>query len=137
MIISQQRPDYNQFFIEIKNRIRTAQYEAMKSVNKEMIQLYWDIGKQITEKQNASGWGKAIVETLSKDLQNEFPGIKGFGTCNIWYMQQFYSEYQDNENLVIMSKCKDIQEKQFYILATKKFGWTKDVLIHKIDCSTI
>ena len=137
MIISQQRPDYNQFFIEIKNRIRTAQYEAMKSVNKEMIQLYWDIGKQITEKQNASGWGKAIVETLSKDLQNEFPGIKGFGTRNIWYMQQFYSEYQDNENLVIMSKCKDIQEKQFYILATKKFGWTKDVLIHKIDCSTI
>ena len=141
-----QPTDYNQFFIEIKNRIKTAQYEAMKAVNKEMIQLYWDIGKQITEKQNALGWGKSIVETLSKDLQKEFPGIKGFGTSNLWAMAQFYSEYQGNEflqplvgeiswtkHLVIMAKCKDIQEKQFYILATKKFGWTKDILIHKIE----
>ena len=146
MTILQRPTDYNQFFIEIKNRIRTAQYEAMKAVNKEMILLYWDIGKQITEKQDALGWGKSIVETLSKDLQREFLGIKGFGSRNIWYMQQFYSEYQGNEilqplvaeiswtkHLVIMAKCKDIQEKQFYILATKKFGWTKDLLIHKIE----
>ena len=140
---------YGQFFIEIKNRIRSAQYEAMKAVNKEMIQLYWDIGKQITEKQNALGWGKSAVEILSKDLQKEFPGIKGFGTRNIWYMQQFYAEYQGNEflqplvgeiswtkHLVIMTKCKDIQEKQFYILATKKFGWTKNLLTHKIELKT-
>jgi len=140
---------YSQFFIEIKNRIRSAQYEAMKVVNKEMIQLYWDIGKQITEKQNALGWGKSAVEILSKDLQKEFPGIKGFGTHNIWYMQQFYAEYQGDEflqplvaeiswtkHLVIMTKCKDIQEKQFYILATKKFGWTKNLLTHKIELKT-
>jgi len=141
----QQQKDYNQFFIDIKSRIRAAQYEAMKSVNKAMIQLYWDIGRQITEKQKVLGWGKAVVETLSKDLQKEFPGIKGFGERNIWYMQQFYAEYQGNEFLqplvaeiswtkhtVIMTKCKNFQERQFYILATKKFGWTKDVLIHKI-----
>lgn len=138
--------DYNHFLIEIKERIRSAQYEAMKAVNKEMIQLYWDIGKQITEKQQASGWGKAVVETLSNDLQKEFPGIRGFGTTNLWAMAQFYSEYQSNEilqplvgeiswtkHLVIMTKCKDIQERQFYILSTKKYGWTKDVLIHKIE----
>lgn len=138
--------DYNHFLIEIKERIRSAQYEAMKAVNKEMIQLYWDIGKQITEKQQASGWGKAVVETLSKDLQKEFPGIQGFGARNIWYMQQFYTEYEGNEflqplvaeiswtkHLAIMTKCKDIQERQFYILSTKKYGWTKDVLIHKIE----
>lgn len=138
--------DYNHFLIEIKERIRSAQYEAMKAVNKEMIQLYWDIGKQITEKQQASGWGKAVVETLSKDLQKEFPGIQGFGARNIWYMQQFYTEYEGNEflqplvaeiswtkHLIIMTKCKDIQERQFYILSTKKYGWTKDVLIHKIE----
>lgn len=138
--------DYNHFLIEIKERIRSAQYEAMKAVNKEMIQLYWDIGKQITEKQQASGWGKAVVETLSNDLQKEFPGIRGFGTSNLWAMAQFYSEYQSNEilqplvgeiswtkHLVIMTKCKDIQDRQFYILSTKKYGWTKDVLIHKIE----
>ena len=53
-----------------------AQYEAMKAVNKEMIPLYWDIGRLITEKQLSLGWGKSVVETLSKDLQKEFPGMQ-------------------------------------------------------------
>jgi predicted nuclease of restriction endonuclease-like (RecB) superfamily len=141
--------DYHQFFIEIKTRIRSAQYEAMKVVNREMIQLYWDIGKRITDKQKELGWGKAIVETLSKDLQKEFPGIQGFGARNIWYMQQFYSEYQNNEilqplvaeiswskHVVIMTHCKDVQQRQFYILSAKKFGWTKDVLTHKIEAKS-
>lgn len=90
--------------------------------------------------------GKAIVETLSKDLQNEFPGIRGFGTSNLWAMAQFFSEYEGStilrplvgeiswsKHLVIMTKCKEEQERQFYILATKKFGWTKDLLINKIE----
>ncbi|PXV58879.1 uncharacterized protein DUF1016 [Dysgonomonas alginatilytica] len=59
-----QHNDYHHFLIEIKERIRSAQYETMKVVNKEMIQLYWNIGKQITEKQQASGLGKAVVETF-------------------------------------------------------------------------
>ena len=111
-----------------------------------MIQLYWDIGKRLSEKQKESGWGKSVVETLSKDLYQEFPGMQGFGARNIWYMQQFYNEYQGNsilqplvaeiswsKHVVIMTKCKDVQERQFYILSTKKYGWTKDVLIHKIE----
>jgi predicted nuclease of restriction endonuclease-like (RecB) superfamily len=70
-------------------------------------------------------------------LQKEFPGMPGFSARNIWYMQQFYAEYQGNEilqplvaeiswskHLIIMSKCKDLQERQFYILTTKKFSWT-------------
>lgn len=141
-----QQNEYSQFLVEIKERIRTAQYEAMKAVNKEMIALYWDIGKRITDKQQQLGWGKAIVETLSKDLQNEFPGIRGFGTSNLWAMAQFFSEYEGStilrplvgeiswsKHLVIMTKCKEEQERQFYILATKKFGWTKDLLINKIE----
>lgn len=136
--------NYKQFFVEVKERIKTAQYEAMKAVNKEMILLYWDIGKLITEKQQTLGWGKSVVETLSKDLQKEFPGMQGFGTSNLWYMAQFYVEYQGSEflqplvgeiswskHLVIMSKCKDERERQFYILSTKRYGWTKDILIHK------
>ncbi len=141
--------DYNQFLVEIKERIRGAQYQAMKAVNKEMIQLYWDIGKQITEKQKELGWGKSVVEILSKDLQKEFPGIQGFGSRNLWYMYQFYNEYHENEflqplvaeiswtkHVVIITKCKDNQERQFYILATKKFGWTKDLLTNKIEAKT-
>ena len=114
-------------------------------MNTEIISLYWEIGHSIADKQ-AAGWGKSIVEQLAKDIQVEFPGIKGFGSRNIWYMVQFYTEYQVDANLqplvaeiswskhlAIMTKCKDSQERQFYILATKKFGWTKNVLIHQIE----
>ena len=138
--------DYSNFLLEIKERIRKSQYAAAKTVNQEIILLYWDIGRRITEKQQMLGWGKSVVERLSKDLQNEFPGMPGYSARNIWYMQQFYSEYKDNsilqplvaeiswsKHLVIMSKCKDVQERQFYILATKKFGWTKDVLVNQVE----
>ena len=141
-----QSPEYTLFKQEITNRIRSAQYEAMKAVNKEMISLYWELGKRITEQQTVLGWGKSVVETLSHDIQAEFPGIKGFGVSNMWDMARFYSEYQSNEflqplvgeiswskHIVILTKCKDTQQRQFYILATKKFGWTKDVLTHKIE----
>lgn len=89
---------YKSFLCDITKRIRSAQYEAMKAVNTEMMNLYWQIGKDLSEKQSL-GWGKSVVETLSKDIQKEFPGIKGFGSRNLWYMVQFYSEYQSNEFL--------------------------------------
>jgi predicted nuclease of restriction endonuclease-like (RecB) superfamily len=79
--------DYLQFLLEIKERIHKSRYEAAKIVNREIIQLYWDIGHSITEKQQTLGWGKAVVETLSEDLQKEFPGMSGFSARNIWYMQ--------------------------------------------------
>jgi predicted nuclease of restriction endonuclease-like (RecB) superfamily len=91
-------------------------------------------------------WGKSIVKNLSSDLQKEFPGIKGFSPQNLWYMRQFYLEYKEKKklqplvgeiswtkNVIIMSRCKDDQQKEFYLKMTKKFGWTKDVLIHQIE----
>ncbi len=69
---------YKTFLKEIKERIYKAQYDALKAVNKELINLYWDIGRSIVAKQGKLGWGKAIVETLAKDLQKEFPWIQGF-----------------------------------------------------------
>lgn len=141
--------EYLSFKEEITKRIRSAHYEALKAVNKEMITLYWEIGRRITEQQKALGWGKSVVENLSQDIQKEFPGIKGFGVSNMWDMARFYAEYQTNEflqplvgeiswskHIVILTKCKETQQRQFYILATKKYGWTKDVLIHKIELKT-
>ena len=114
-----------------------------------MIALYWEVGKRITEQQTALGWGKSVVENLSRDIQKEFPGIKGFGVSNMWDMARFYTEYQSNEilqplvgeiswtkHIVILTKCKETRQRQFYILATKKYGWTKDVLINKIEAKT-
>ena len=142
-------PEYLNFKNEITARIRSAQYEALKAVNKEMIALYWEVGKRITEQQTALGWGKSVVENLSRDIQKEFPGIKGFGVSNMWDMARFYAEYQSNEilqplvgeiswskHIVILTKCKETRQRQFCILATQKYGWTKDVLINKIEAKT-
>jgi len=133
------------FITEIKQKIRQSQYEAMKAVNVQLINLYWEIGKSIAEKQSES-WGKSVVPTLSRELQSEFPGATGFSVTNLWTMAQFYTEYQSIENLqplvgeiswtkhiVIMNKCKDNLEREFYIRSTRKFGWSKNVLIHHIE----
>jgi len=113
-----QQSDYQDFVKEIKEKISQAQYQAMKAVNKELIRLYWDIGKAIVEKQEELGWGKSVVENLSKDLQYEFPGTKGFSVQNLWYMRQFYLEYKVNEKLQPL---------------VGEIGWTKNVLIHHIE----
>jgi len=137
-----------QFIAAVIAKVRQAQYEASKAVNVHLINLYWELGKDITEKQ-ALGWGKAIVPTLSAELKKEFPGITGFSATNLWYMAQFYTEYNGEANLqplvgeiswtkhlVILSKCKESKERQFYTISTKKYGWTKDVLTHQIENKT-
>jgi len=138
--------EYKSFLKEIRDRIYKAQYDALKAVNKELINLYWDIGRSIVAKQDALGWGKAIVETLAKDLQKEFPGMQGFSSANLWRMRNFHLRYCSNEklapmvreiswtkNVIIMERCKDDIRREFYIRATKKFGWTKDVLINQLE----
>ncbi len=94
--------EYKKFLIEIKERIHKAQYDALKAVNKELIDLYWDIGKSIVVKQNRFGWGKAIVETLAKDLQKEFPGVQGFSSAKLRRTRNFYLTYHPNEKLAPM-----------------------------------
>ncbi len=141
--------DYRHLLMEVQQRIRAAQYDALKAVNREMINLYWDIGKMIVTRQQNVNWGKSVVEQLAKDLQAEFPGISGFSTRNIWRMRDFYLTYHSQEilpplvaeigwthNIVILEKCKDDLEREFYIKMTRKFGWTKNVLIHQIENQT-
>lgn len=140
---------YTELLNSVKARIRLAQYNALKAVNKELIALYWDIGQMIVNRQEREGWGKSVVKTLSADLQKEFPGVQGYSVQNLWYMRQFYMEYQDNtklqpmvgeiswaKHIIIMGRCKDLFEREFYIRMTKRMGWTKDVLIHQIDNKT-
>ena len=154
--------EYSNFITEIKDLIYRRHYEAMKHVNTELIRLYWEIGEEINRQQSEKGWGKSIVEVLAKELQREFPGIQGFSTRNLWLMRNFYLEYANRENLqpsvaeiaapdkkeilppmvaeiswtknvIIMQKCKEPLEREFYIKMTKRFGWTKDVLINNIE----
>ena len=90
---------YASFFSDIKQRIRDAQYNALRAANAELVRMYWDIGRAISERQTRNGWGAAVVETLAKDIQQEFPGIKGFSVANIWRMKNFYLHYAANEKL--------------------------------------
>lgn len=127
-------------------RIRSAQYQALKAVNQQLIALYWDIGRLIVDRQQGASWGKSVVEQLARDLQTEFPGITGFSAANLWRMRLFYESYAHNgklaplvreigwtHNILILEKCKDDQEREFYLRITQQFGWTKNVLIHQIE----
>lgn len=137
---------YGDFLDEIKRQIRQRQYQALRAANTELLALYWWLGETISRRQTEQGWGKAVVENLARDLQVEFPGRNGFSVQNLWLMRQFYSEYRDKpklqplvgeiswaKNLLIMARCKDDLEREFYLRATARFGWTKNVLQHQLD----
>ncbi len=138
--------DYAGLLGAIKERIRSAQYAALKAANTEHIGLYWDIGRMIVERQQGDSWGKSVVQRLASDLQKEFPGVQGYSSQNLWYMRQFYVMYRASaklqplvgeiswtKHLVLMAKCADDLEREFYIRMTRKFGWTKSVLLHQIE----
>lgn len=135
------------FIHEVKNQIKSAQYRALQKVNIEQIQLYWNIGKTILERQQQYGWGKGIVEILATELQKEFIGINGFSARNLWYMRNLYEQYYCStlilqplvaeipwtHNILILEKCKNEHERFYYINMTKKFQWSKTLLINAID----
>ncbi len=137
---------YTSLLAEVKERVRSAQYAALRAVNKELVGLYWDIGRMIAERQKIEGWGKSVVQQLAADLRTEFPGTGGFSASNLWRMKLFYETYDGipqlaplvreiawSHNIVIVERCKDPLEREFYIRMTRKFGWSKNVLIHQIE----
>jgi len=141
--------NYGILLTEIKARVRSAQYSVLKAVNKELIGLYWDIGRIIEERQRGGTWGKSVVEQLAKDLQAEFPGVNGFSRDNIWRMRKFYLHYSRNtklaplvqeiswaKNIVILESCKEDLEREFYIRMVRKYGWTKNILAINIKAQT-
>lgn len=136
------------FFDEIKSKIRTAQYAAMREVNIQLIELYWEIGKAISEKQKL-GWGKNVVRKLSDELLREFPKSTGLSASNLWLMSQFYNNYYQIENLVplvreipwthnviILKRIKDIEVRFFYVKSCHAERLTKAQLIRAIENKT-
>ncbi len=141
-----EKTDYAALVGEIKSRIRTAQYQALRTVNRELIDLYWNIGKLIVERQQGETWGRSVVEKLAADVRQDFPGLGGFSSANMWRMKLFYENYSCSQklapmvreigwthNTIIFEKCKNDLEREFYIRRTKAQGWTKNVLIHQIE----
>ncbi len=128
------------------SKIKAAQTRAMTAVNRELIEIYREIGKTIHEQQESAGWGESVVELLAKDLHKSFPGMKGFSSRNLWRMKDFYVSYCNNpklttlsaeiswsHNVAILSKCENILEREFYMRMSKKSGWSYRVLLNQID----
>lgn len=129
---------YKEIFENIKNEILKSQYKAMQVVNRELVFMYWNIGKIILE--NAK-WGNKFIDNLSVDLKLEFPTIKGFSIRNLKNMKKFAEEYPDfefvqkvsaqitwSDNLLILDKVKEFEKRKWYINETVKNGWSYDIL---------
>jgi len=137
---------YIELVDNIKKQIGTAQRNAMFSANKELLTLYWNIGKIINEK---NSWGSKFVENVSRDIILEFPKMSGFSVRNLWYMAKLNSVYPDLEfvqralhnlswrsNIAIMDKIKDINEREWYIAQAIENKWSQPVLVHHIELET-
>ncbi len=136
---------YVEFLDAVKSRIRDARIAASRVMNRGLVDLYWSIGKDIVEKQKQLKWGEAVVKQLSKDLQREFPGTAGFSARNLWDMRRFYEEYQQDEklrqlvaeipwgqNLLLLNRVKDPNERRYYLQATIEMGWSRNTLLNQI-----
>ena len=145
MSLIEENNELKSLIIEIKAKVRAAQIMALRSVNKELIALYFDIGKSIVLKQEEHGWGKAVVAKLAQELQLEFQGSKGFSLANLWRMRGFYLTYNQNEklaqavreigwshNLLIIQRCEDNLEREYYIQMTRRNAWSRETLSNAI-----
>ncbi len=138
--------EYVKLLNELKKKVQTSQMRASLTVNKELILLYWNIGKKIIENQNTAGWGAKIIDLLSKDLSNSFPDMKGFSVRNLKYMRSFAEVYSGNQfvqqvvaqipwgHIVrLLDQVKSDKERRWYIEETIKHRWSRNVLIHQIN----
>jgi len=135
-------------FADIILLIKKSRVKAIKSVNAELINLYWNIGEYISNKIEQAEWGDSVVIELSKFIQKTEPEIKGFSDKNIWRMKQFYETYKDfpklstllreiswSHNLAIFSRCKNNEEREFYLKLAKREGYSFRELDRQISSS--
>jgi predicted nuclease of restriction endonuclease-like (RecB) superfamily len=138
--------EYSKTLADLKNHIQEAQPKAAVSVNRELIRLYWQIGKTISIKERQGGWGAKVISKLSTDLGSTFPNMKGFSPRNLLYMRQFADAYPDFEitqqalaqipwghNVLLLTKIKDSAERLWYAKKTIENGWSSSMLIIWIE----
>ena len=137
---------YSSLLNDLKERIRAAQVRAAVAVNRELVLLYWDIGRDILGRQMEQGWGSKVIDRLATDLHREFPEMTGFSPRNLKYMRAFAEAWPDESivqqaaaqipwfhNCVILDSVKSPAEREWYIRATIQNGWSRNVLVHQIE----
>lgn len=137
---------YPQLLDEIKDRIQQARVKAALSVNRELILLYWEIGRRILESQEREGWGTKIIDRLASDLKKAFPDTQGFSARNLKYMRAFAEAFPERaivqqaaaqipwfHNCILLDKVKEPTQRLWYIQQTLEHGWSRAVLVHHIE----
>ena len=144
--VTQEVAGYGALLEDLKARIRTAQVRAALAVNRELVLLYWQIGREILARQREAGWGAKVVERLAVDLRREFPEMTGFSARNLKYMRAFAEAYPDEpfvqqpvaqipwgHNIALLDKVKEPAEREWYARKTIEHGWSRNVLVHQIE----
>ncbi len=137
---------YEALLETLKERIRGAQIQAALAVNRDLIMLYWQIGREILHRQEAEGWGAKVIDQLSLDLRRTFPTMKGFSARNLKYMRAFAAAWPDEafvqqvaaqmpwfHNCVLLDKLATPTEREWYTRKAIANGWSRAVLVHQID----
>ena len=142
--------EFSQAYIEtlreIKDKVRSSQIKAAVKVNQELIQLYWEIGTAISQKQKQEGWGAKTIDRFGRDLRSSFPKMKGFSPRNLKYMLKFSLEYPSRvivqqlvaqipwgHNLILMEKVQHQEERLWYVKKVIENGWSRSMLAIWID----
>jgi predicted nuclease of restriction endonuclease-like (RecB) superfamily len=139
-------PGYAALLKDIKERVRTAQLRAALAVNRDLILLYWSIGRDISSRFDTEGWGTKVIDRLAKDLGTEFPGVEGFSPRNLRYMRSFAEAWPESEILQqliaklpwghqtrLLDRIKDRPTREWYLKAALENGWSQNVLVHHIS----
>ena len=137
---------YADWLAELKLRIHSAQQRAALAVNRELVLLYWQIGRDILERQSAQGWGAKVIERLAHDLRVDFPDMKGFSPRNLKYMRAFAEAWPDNEfvqavlaqlpwyhQLALLDKLRTAEERRWYAAKAIEHNWSRNVLVIQIE----
>ena len=141
---------YADWLVDLKTRIHTAQQRAALAVNRELVLLYWQIGRDILARQASQGWGAKVIERLAHDLRTDFPEMKGFSRANLMYMRAFAEAWPDAEvvqqavgqlpwghNLVLLTRLKQPAQRLAYAQAAIEHGWSRNVLNIHIETSLL
>ena len=140
--------EYKALVEGIKDRVRTAQFRAASAANQELVLLYWSIGRDILTRQAELGWGAKVIDRLSADLRRAFPDMRGFSPRNLKYMRAFADAWPEREivqealaritwyqNVALLEKLKDREQRLWYAHAAREQGWSRDVLVLQIERS--
>jgi len=138
--------NYPEFIENLKQRVAKERLKSIISANSSMIVMYWDIGKSILERQQKEGWGTKVIDRMSFDLKEAFPGMKGFSPRNLKYMRKFAETWNNIEivqrtvaqipwrsNITLMDKLKDQELRLWYAEKTIELGMGKDMLVFQIE----